>query len=294
MIDVVISLSVLVLVFITVFSKDNITSITSFAVFSFLVSIIWLKLNSIDLAMVEILTGTIISMLAFYFHFRYSKENIYFSLSSLWWVYLIVVLIVSHQFFSFLKTVDYNGSLVHLVQQNLSSSGSKSDVTAVLLNFRGYDTLLEIAVISTLPIGIKIFFDYNVKFCEFNIEKITHEYLKIILPLLIMISGYVLLSGTTVFGGAFQAGLLGSIFLYLYGIFFNKRIYNKHYFKITQLGFVSFILIGLITIIANDTFLKFRQNEAFWFMTLIEIAVAISISLIFYESFILLIGDDHE
>lgn len=262
--------------------------------FSFLVSLIWLKLNSIDLAMVEILTGTIISMLAFYFHFRYSKEKTDFALFSIWWIYLLIVLIVSYQFFSFLKTINYNGSLVHLVQQNLSTSGSKSDVTAVLLNFRGYDTLLEIVVISTLPIGIKILIDYNVNFFKFNIERITHEYLKIFLPILLMLSGYVLLSGTTTFGGAFQAGLLGSIFLYLYSIFYNKRVYNKHYFKLTQMGFVSFIFIGLITIITNDTFLRFRQNESFWFITIIELAIAISISLIFYESFNLLIGDDYE
>ena len=45
-------------------------------------------------------------------------------------------------------------NLPAIVNDTLSSSGVSNPVTAVLLNFRGYDTLLEVAVLMLALIGM--------------------------------------------------------------------------------------------------------------------------------------------
>ncbi len=96
--------------------------------------------------------------------------------------------------------------LADQVAANLANSDVTNPVTAVLLNFRAYDTLLELAVLLVAVPGI------------FALGPARHGYrgggpvldglIHWLVPLLIVTAGYLLWVGAHAPGGAFQAGAL--------------------------------------------------------------------------------------
>ena len=94
--------------------------------------------------------------------------------------------------------------LPRAISGNLAASGVSNPVTAVLLNFRAYDTLLELAVLLTAVLGI------------FALGQATPGYqpagpifdglVRWLVPVLILTAGYLLWVGAHAPGGAFQAG----------------------------------------------------------------------------------------
>ncbi|MGB5179852.1 MAG: hydrogenase subunit MbhD domain-containing protein, partial [Gammaproteobacteria bacterium] len=94
--------------------------------------------------------------------------------------------------------------LPRAISDNLAASGVSNPVTAVLLNFRAYDTLLELAVLLTAVLGI------------FTLGQATPGYqpagpifdglVSWLVPVLILMAGYLLWVGAHAPGGAFQAG----------------------------------------------------------------------------------------
>ncbi|MGD9289220.1 MAG: hypothetical protein PVG74_16510, partial [Desulfobacterales bacterium] len=48
----------------------------------------------------------------------------------------------------------FSDQMIALVSSNMPISGVENPVTAVLLNFRGYDTLLEIGVLLLAAVGV--------------------------------------------------------------------------------------------------------------------------------------------
>ncbi len=97
------------------------------------------------------------------------------------------------------------------VEANLSDSGAGNPVTAVLLNFRGYDTLLEIAVLLLALIGVMQLRRETpgpVVSAEQRHSLVLDSLVHVIVPLIVIVSGYLLWRGGDAPGGAFQAGAL--------------------------------------------------------------------------------------
>ncbi len=95
------------------------------------------------------------------------------------------------------------------VHAELSRSGVESPVTAVLLNFRGYDTLLEIGVLLLAALGCLALRGGRppgpfllISPAGPVLSALTH----LLVPLMVMVSGYLLWAGEHAPGGAFQAG----------------------------------------------------------------------------------------
>lgn len=99
-----------------------------------------------------------------------------------------------------------SGRLAAHVLANLEASGVGNPVTAVLLNFRSYDTLLELAVLLSALLGV------------LSLGGARHPYrpagpvlaslVSWLVPLLVLAAGYQLWVGAEEPGGAFQAGAL--------------------------------------------------------------------------------------
>ena len=95
--------------------------------------------------------------------------------------------------------------LSELVAENLENSGVKNPVTAVLLNFRGYDTLLEMGVLLLALIAVWSIGTAPQQ-CQTEPSAVLDILSRLLVPLLIMVSGYLLWVGANAPGGAFQAG----------------------------------------------------------------------------------------
>lgn len=93
------------------------------------------------------------------------------------------------------------------VAQRLGDSGVAHPVTAVLLNFRGYDTLLEVAVLLTAVLALLALTgeaDAQGAPSETAVDMLQ-AVARRLAPLMIVVAGYLLWAGSHRPGGAFQA-----------------------------------------------------------------------------------------
>ena len=97
----------------------------------------------------------------------------------------------------------------------LVASGVENPVTAVLLNFRGYDTLLEVTVLLLGAITI-----WSITHAPFppkipDTSPVQTAAVRILTPLICVVGGYLIFQGAYLTGGAFQGGAVLSAGLVL-------------------------------------------------------------------------------
>ncbi len=94
------------------------------------------------------------------------------------------------------------------VTANLDDSGVAHPVTAVLLNFRGYDTLLEVAVLLLALLGVFALSHHAGGHAHpaAPAHPVLQTLARLLAPLMVLVAGYLLWIGAHAPGGAFQAG----------------------------------------------------------------------------------------
>ncbi len=92
-------------------------------------------------------------------------------------------------------------------------------VTAVLLNYRGYDTLLEVGVLLLAIVGVWSLRRADWQDGESRDRPLLGSLLRVALPVLTLAAGYLLWIGAFAPGGAFQGGAMlgGALVLALLG-----------------------------------------------------------------------------
>ena len=95
-----------------------------------------------------------------------------------------------------------------VVSDNMALSGVRAEVTAILLNFRGYDTLLELMVLLVALLGAWYQGRLRLPDSEPAPGPVLEGLVGLLVPVMILVSGYVLWLGGHTTGGAFQAGAL--------------------------------------------------------------------------------------
>jgi multisubunit Na+/H+ antiporter MnhB subunit len=170
----------------------------------------------------------------------------------------------------------------------MENSGVENPVTAVLLNFRGYDTLLEIgvlvlALVSALSVG-----PVAAAPSGSAPKSILLLLLRLLLPFIILLSGYILWIGKYAPGGAFQAGaiLAGGGILYAAATDRRVRLAAGMAGPAVSAGLLAFLLVGLATLIFRGQFLTYPVAFAGALMLLIEAAATVSIGTILALLFI--------
>jgi len=96
--------------------------------------------------------------------------------------------------------------LADQVAAKMSVSGAEHPVTSVLLNFRGYDTFLEMVVLMLAVMGVRIAAPLPMPAPQRQPGPVLGEMLRLLVPLLILVAAYLLWLGAFAPGGAFQAG----------------------------------------------------------------------------------------
>jgi multisubunit Na+/H+ antiporter MnhB subunit len=91
------------------------------------------------------------------------------------------------------------------VAARMQESGVTHPLTAVLLNFRGYDTLLEIAVLWLAGLGA-LALAPGPSAAHGRPHPVLAGLLRVLAPALVMTAGYILWAGGFRPGGAFQSG----------------------------------------------------------------------------------------
>lgn len=169
--------------------------------------------------------------------------------------------------------------LVEMVMTNLGASGVSNPVTAVLINFRGYDTLLEMGVLLLALLGVWSLGDAPQQ-PEVVAGAILTHVPRILVPILILVAGYLLWVGAHAPGGAFQSGsVLGAAGVLL--LLTGWRIEDKFIgfpLRITLiLGLAFIVLVATLPLLSGNAFFQYPLSLAGSMILLIESAATLSI-----------------
>jgi len=176
------------------------------------------------------------------------------------------------------------------VEERMEMSGVTHPVTAVLLNFRGYDTLLEIGVLLLALFGV-----YSLRRSRPDPTgvSVSHPFLlaltRLLVPVMILMGGYLFWSGAYAPGGAFQAGaVLGAagVLLYLNGFDLPGRKKEWLLRLYLAIGFVFFLGIGGGLVAAGNRLLEYPPDLAGSLIIIIEAGLTLSIGFILAELYI--------
>jgi multisubunit Na+/H+ antiporter MnhB subunit len=176
------------------------------------------------------------------------------------------------------ETGETGERLAAIALAHVPESGVTNPVTSVLLNFRAYDTLLELAVLLSALLGIWSLGPAGPGFQPAS--EVLGGMVAWFVPLLILAAGYMLWVGAYAPGGAFQAGaLLGAagVMLALCGHPSAGLPSEARLRILAALGVFVFVAIGLVLMVAGDGFLTFPLGLAKWLILTIETAATLAI-----------------
>jgi multisubunit Na+/H+ antiporter MnhB subunit len=176
-----------------------------------------------------------------------------------------------------------SGGLTAVVADRMADSGVDHPVTAVLLNFRGYDTWLEIGVLLLAMWGI-FCAGGRIGFAGAGEEPpaglLLDWLVRGLIPLIILVAGYLLWMGKSGPGGAFQAGVVlgaAGILLRLTGRQFPQGLPELAWKGLLILGFGFLLVTGLLTMLAGGAYLEYPREWAAGMILMAEGAAALSI-----------------
>ncbi len=175
------------------------------------------------------------------------------------------------------------GGLTAAAEAFLPESGVEHPVTAVLLNFRAYDTWLEIGVIlmGLLAIfavgGIKVYRKPNMA----AQDPMLRQVIMFFTPVLFLFGAFLLYFGKTGPGGAFQAAVLWGaigILLHLGGKSIIEEIPRWLRQLILTVGILFFLVLGFLFVAGGNALFEYPRAYAGLLILIIETLAAISIA----------------
>jgi multisubunit Na+/H+ antiporter MnhB subunit len=168
---------------------------------------------------------------------------------------------------------------------SLEEAGVSHAVTAVLLNYRAYDTWLEVGVLLVAALGVIALRRGEALGQSPSREPggVAEATTSRLVPFALLIGGYLLWRGTSAPGGAFQAGAViaaagivlvltrGTAVDHVYGRSLPVRL-------LLLVGFAAFLLAAVLGMLGGGAMLEYPAAHAGSIILLVEIAVAVSIA----------------
>jgi multisubunit Na+/H+ antiporter MnhB subunit len=182
------------------------------------------------------------------------------------------------------------------VAANMAQSGVEHPVTAVLLNFRGYDTLLEIAVLLLALLGMLAVAGGQTEphvrtepAQPVRPDSVLQALARLAVPLMILAAGYLLWAGAHQPGGAFQAGAVlaaAAVLLNLAGLLPAWSTPGRLLRLGLAGGFLLFLAVAAGLLVEAEL-LRYPPEHAGNLILLIEAGLTMSIGLILAGLFLL-------
>lgn len=201
---------------------------------------------------------------------------------------LIVALIFAGLVSTVLALPPVAAGLSENVHAELARSGIQNPVTATLLDFRSYDTLLEIAVLLLAVMAIRALRRGDAPTLRPDDEVLAFLG-RVLLPVMILIAGYLLMAGLDAAGGAFQAGAVlaaAGVLLILAGRSVPLREHDLPIRMGLAIGLAAFLVIGIASMLIANAFLDYPARYTSALVLLLEAGVTVSVALALLEMFI--------
>lgn len=175
-------------------------------------------------------------------------------------------------------------SLPARVDAAIAASGVAHPVTAVLLAFRGYDTLLEVGVLLLTVVVAAALREAQPDGPDRigAANPLLHAVTGVLLPLMLLVAGYLLWAGGTRPGGAFQAGAVLAACGVLLRLSGTRLSWLERPWLLRAglaAGLLAFVAVGTASMLTGAAFLAYPDALAGALILFIETALTVSIGL---------------
>ncbi len=139
----------------------------------------------------------------------------------------------------------------YYLKNDIKQTGAANVVTAVTLDYRGFDTLGEVSVLFAAAAGVAILFyvlgeDKKKREKQVYPNFIVRVGSRIIFPFILLFGSYIFIHGHLTPGGGFQGGaIIASGFLLLYLAYPGESVNRKRLSAVEGLAGLTFVGLGL-------------------------------------------------
>ncbi len=182
--------------------------------------------------------------------------------------------------------------LPDLVEARLEDSGVSNPITAVLLNFRSYDTLLEVAVLVVAMVAVWSMDRESRDLARTEArlgDPVLEGLARIVVPLAGTTAVYLTWAGGHGTGGAFQAGALlagAGVLLTAAGFLAPPTAAARPVRALVAMTVVLFVAVGFAVIPWTGAFLAYPDGWAYPLILGLEAALMVSVAVVLVELFV--------
>ncbi|CAM3886264.1 hydrogenase subunit MbhD domain-containing protein [Vreelandella rituensis] len=265
-------------------------AVTNLMAFGLVMALIWVRLDAPDVALAEAAIGAgitgalLLTALGQLPASQRQLQHVNYRFPHLFIPITIIVLFIGSLVWAAMLSLPKLG-LVKEIAATLPYSGAEHAVTAILLNLRGVDTLLEIAV---MLCAVAAIWSLQQAIPPPVLAGVNYPGLTTLArwlhPLFLLTFCYFLWQGTHAPGGAFPAGAVlgaGGVLLLLTSNieWMHQRAYNPLLRWLLSAGLLLFLATALSGFLMTGTLYGLPPPLAGYFIIAIEVATALSIAL---------------
>ena len=185
-----------------------------------------------------------------------------------------------------------------VVVEALERSGVENPVTAVLLNFRAFDTMLELVVLLVVAAAVMALSPIPPSAVKQRaagrrgtvLDSLVHD----LIPVMILVGGYLLWIGAYAPGGAFQAGavLAAAAVMAHFSPRFRYRPRSAGRMRLwLVLGPAAFLAAALAALAVTGVYFGYPREDAGTWILAVETLATISIAALLYCTFCAVVPD---
>lgn len=289
-VDGSLSLVLPVLAFRVLVTHDLRKAVVLFTAIGLLSALAWARLAAPDVALVEAAVGAGLTgaLLMSALGWVRSERSAQVSAPARAVLAALLCAVGAGIVFAVFKLPPESTGLTAEVSAQMPRSGVGHPVTAVLLNFRGYDTLLEIAVLLAAAAGVAVTQGRVSAVGKQGAGNDQKSLLLLVLarlltPGIILVAGYLLWRGSDAPGGAFQAGAIlggGAILLLLARIIRPEALTGPLATVALLMGPAVFVAVAVGPLFLGLELLEYPPAWAGALILTIEAALTLSIAVV--------------
>ena len=280
--DVTLGVGLLTVAWLALASRTAFQMIVMFMMFGLLASLSWVRLNAPDVALAEAavgagITGALLLRTLSVLEHEPTEHSTDWPAATV--AGMLAIIATAALAIAFLMAPDFVTGYDQQVAARIDQSGVSNPVTAVLLNFRSYDTLLEIVVLAA---ALAIMFMIGGKpLVPRPLGPLFLPFAKVIVPTSVVIAGYLLWLGATQPGGAFQAAAVlaaGGIVLLLGRHYDPQEPHGVLIRLVCTIGLGGFVLAAVGARILTGEMLRYPQGFEKTWILIIEATLTVSVA----------------
>jgi len=176
---------------------------------------------------------------------------------------LLLLVVLGWSFFTLLQTHQERQSLnplsKHYVEKGPDEVGAPNLVTAIVVTYRGFDTLGEVTILFVSAAIVGLFLkteNHRLKYKIRSTSEILHTAQRLLFPVMILFGIYIFMNGHLTPGGGFQGGAVIATAMIL-ALLTNPEspISHRAFNLLESVSGFSYIIIGVLGVLLAGGFL---------------------------------------